>query len=328
MSTFPASKTRFGFTLIELLVVIAIIAVLIGLLLPAVQQAREAARRSQCKNNLKQLALAAHNYHDTSGFIPPGCIMAESPNAFYGAMQHGAFTYMLPHLEQANIYKEFDFGLGFDHADHQDVVNTKIPVFNCPSTPNAGQTALTGHYLGYANANVYNNNGHTAVATDYRGVRLVAATDGTTYGTGLMAYLIDLPSTFPTLYNDISRFRHCTDGLTNTVLFFEMSGQPDVYVNGQPTGQKINDLNPFNTIYQTWPSIVGQLIKTYQSDGVTSPGSRVMNTTNNEQPYSFHTGGVQVALGDGSARFVSESINSEVWFNICTRDDGEVVGDF
>ncbi len=120
-----------GFTLIELLVVIAIIAILIALLLPAVQMAREAARRTQCRNNLKQLGLALHNYHDTHSTFPPGLIAADDD--LQDAM-HSGLTLLLPQLEQTTVYNKYDFDFSWRAPANKDATSTYVPAFQCPSS--------------------------------------------------------------------------------------------------------------------------------------------------------------------------------------------------
>lgn len=122
---------RRGFTLIELLVVIAIIGLLIALLLPAVQQAREAARRSQCRNNLKQLGLALHNYHDTHSAFPPGVVAADGDLA---NGMHSAFTLLLPQLEQANTYNQYNFGVPWKDPVNKSAAGTALSSLLCPSS--------------------------------------------------------------------------------------------------------------------------------------------------------------------------------------------------
>ena len=145
------SSLRRGFTLIELLVVIAIIAILIALLLPAVQQAREAARRTQCKNNLKQIGLALHNYHDTHNQFPASCVNPGSYLANAGGFvpagmirNHTGYLFLLPMLEQSNLYNQINFSLPTGKADWNGVggggeqavlAKVKIPAFECPSDP-------------------------------------------------------------------------------------------------------------------------------------------------------------------------------------------------
>jgi len=129
-------QKRRGFTLIELLVVIAIIAILIALLLPAVQQAREAARRSQCKNNLKQIGLALHNYHDVFSTFPPGWIGVE--NGLPSPEGESGFawgTMILPYLDQAPLYNQFNYTLAMDLAPNRGVLDNYLDVFSCPSDP-------------------------------------------------------------------------------------------------------------------------------------------------------------------------------------------------
>src|SRR5260370_20545238 len=129
-----SSKTnqRHGFTLIELLVVIAIIAVLIGLLLPAVQKVREAANRMACANNLKNLGLALHNYHDAYGTFPPGAV-GPVGSAFPQLKQHGLGTYLLPYLEQDALFRHYRWDVSWFDPPNQPVVNTPLKIWQCPS---------------------------------------------------------------------------------------------------------------------------------------------------------------------------------------------------
>src|SRR5262245_58933428 len=136
---------KHGFTLIELLVVIAIIAILIALLLPAVQKVRDAAARMTCQNNLKQMGLAFHNYHDALGFFPPAytVVAQTTPMATSWA------TYLLPYLEQDNLYKGYDVNARLDSAQNQGVARTPLKIFQCPSAP-ANRTYTDGPVAGGA----------------------------------------------------------------------------------------------------------------------------------------------------------------------------------
>src|SRR4051794_15993621 len=166
MTAAPSGRPRRGFTLIELLVVIAIIAVLIGLLLPAVQKIREAAARLQCQNNLKQMGIALHSYHDSVGSLPPGVTSDVAPYGSGGGGGSGWMVYLLPYVEQVALYQKWDFKSG--NSGHTNATNmalvdgAQLKVYRCPADPNytfasskrAGQTGgvMTASYAGIAGA--------------------------------------------------------------------------------------------------------------------------------------------------------------------------------
>lgn len=320
----PPAARRAAFTLVELLVVIAIIGILIALLLPAVQAAREAARRAQCKNNMRQLGLAAHNYHNTYGVIPPGLI-AFSPSPGYGGYTaQGAGVFLLPYIEQGNLYERYNSAKGYDHNDNQVVVNTPVPVYQCPSTPNPERKidCVNPFASLYGGASAQNG-GNTAAVTDYNGIRYASNIGGTTH-TGLMSHIWDFP---PGQYSmsEMSRFADCQDGTSNTILYYEQAGRPDYYANGRRAGE----IDWGQALWSTpWAFSFGIDIYTTSPDGTTMGGPCVMNCSNEYQPYSFHPGGVHITLADGSGRFLSETINGQVFWALCGRADGMVVGEF
>src|SRR3954469_10165931 len=134
MRPLPSPRSRRGFTLIELLVVIAIIAILIGLLVPAVQKVREAANRSTCQNNLKQMGVALHNFHGTRKFFPPGGVSTAIPKlGIPSGVTHGWSVFLLPQLEQDNLYKQYHFDVSWNAAANGPIIGTPLSVFLCPS---------------------------------------------------------------------------------------------------------------------------------------------------------------------------------------------------
>jgi prepilin-type N-terminal cleavage/methylation domain-containing protein/prepilin-type processing-associated H-X9-DG protein len=364
-------RLRRGFTLIELLVVIAIIAVLIALLLPAVQSAREAARRIQCTNNLKQVALASHNYASSNGTFPLG--ISNNPQGAPGAPAYGStwssfgfHALMLPYLEQGPIYNSVNFSWG-PWVNNDTANNAVIASLLCPSDPGAQggvwNTAHTNSYNASYGAtttqlNTWGNNCNTA---NYIGCVLPDQSSGVfTYG---IAY----------------GFQAVTDGTSNTVAFAEkLCGQNGMnyYGSGTTPGTKYRgnmvvigsnapngayQVNAFNdpkdvmnalqvcsqafqapgAILQDYPGwrwasgMIGfSLFNTIQTPNDTNGGC-MFDTGNptGDWPnggFSFgassaHPGGVNVAMADGSVRFVKSSVARTVWWGLGTRNGNEVI---
>jgi prepilin-type N-terminal cleavage/methylation domain-containing protein len=322
-----------GFTLIELLVVIAIIAILIALLLPAVQQAREAARRTQCKNNLKQLALAMHNYHDTHSLFAPGYYVAP-PSAVY----RSAFTMMLPFLEQGNLYSSIDHSVpmmngptGYDpaiQAKNTLLAASVIQAFLCPSS--IGNT--TDDYFYPANgfgptvppANCTWKGGRT----DYCGTSGVRGVFGNLAYNNNQGGDREGALRAAGLGGDTSRMRDLVDGTSNTFLFGERTGGVKLYyknnvanlpaILGQTNGGGWADALAF----EHW--LQGSL---YDGTGNGGPCAMCTNIRGNGF-HSFHTGGCQFAMCDGAVKFVSENIAQSVFAGAITRKKGEIPGEF
>ena len=316
-----------AFTLVELLVVIAIIGILIALLLPAVQAAREAARRMSCTNNLKQIALAVANYESALKTYPPSRIIFTPPDSSRKTV-NGLLTLILPFIEQTNLAEFYDYGKGFDHADNQQAVNMPIAVYQCPSVPG---TRVMSIYNRFARGEE-TPSGYTAQATDYMHPRVTMDFDGSSVGSGALAdETISSGAAQPRKPRDI------TDGLSNTILMLESAGHPVNYILRHK-----NDSPPdYFGWYGEWPDTVGMFVVPYSADGTTptfihpaaggggTPGGTcIMNCNNNQAPYSFHSGGINVALCDGSVRFLSESMEALTFWNLCCRDDGNVLGEF
>ena len=327
MSKKPSRK---AFTLIELLVVIAIIAVLISLLLPAVQQAREAARRTQCKNNLKQIGLSLHNYESNYNTFPIG---ARSDGA--GGFGPSWWAGVLPFVDQAPLYNKLTFsgshcgwvgsGSGSGDANGQASNGVNIPAMSCPSSPlptmiTVGKYTVNGpHYLGISGAMTGNGFTETRVAN-------CCNCCSTTAGNGQIAFGGTM------IANNVVRIKDITDGTTNVMVIGECSnwfgpGQnnptpTDGWLmgssgTGSGTGYNSGRADQLTTInYPPNGTIYGT------SAGVAN------NAGPNNGLASAHVGGVQVLLADGSARFISNNINLATLRMVATRDDGGVVGDY
>ncbi|MBA4031444.1 MAG: prepilin-type cleavage/methylation domain-containing protein [Planctomyces sp.] len=300
------ASRRTGFTLIELLVVIAIIAVLIALLLPAVQQAREAARRTQCRNNLKQLGLAMHNYHDVAGTLPIG-VMRAGANLTITVSGYTWFRRILPHIDQAAIYNAYDQNANYYSTDpNRTLSQTPIPMLRCPSD------TLAAFFTSIPQYNYLVNVGNTNIGK--------GNVNGATYSAGPFDFT-------DTREGKAIPFAKISDGLSNTLMMGEIrvgTASPDYRglvqygMNASLTG----NLPPNTPIADLVPS--GQCVST-----VDHPCAIGSNTgyTHQLSMRSRHTGGAHALLCDGSVKFLSDNADTNVVRSLSTISGGEVVGE-
>lgn len=319
-----ARHSRRAFTLVELLVVIAIIGILVGLLLPAVQAAREAARRMQCSNNLKQMGLAVHNFETTYKKLPSSV----RPGGLTTAPRIAGLTFLLPYLEQSSMFNRYDQTKNWFHADNLPVTKTRVPSFNCPSTPDPERLDGVPELTPWSATFVSNTDYSPTIGVDQR---LVSA--------GLVDNLSGTALTGLLPKNGDPKFRDATDGLSNTIMYAESAGRPNVYRRGK----KFGSLPTIRTNAGGWSRPASDFsLDGSTADGVILPGPCALNCTNGEEigsatfphpyygsegtaeAYAFHTGGAQFALGDGSVRFISESISIREFARLVTRGGGEV----
>ena len=301
------SRTHRGFTLIELLVVIAIIAVLIALLLPAVQQAREAARRTQCKNNLKQIGLALHNYHDVARVFPPGWIAVDDagmPSAHEGTSGVGWATMILPYMEQKNIYNQFNASLPLTDPANAAFLRNQIPAYKCPSDPQPefffiADEATGGIITGLPIANYIGCFGTEELdGCENAPGDLPVMSDGTCKGDGVF------------YHNSKVRIADFTDGTTNTFIVGER--------------KTVANLD----WYSSWPGMIAEGEEAFQRVCGSADHPPNSPATHFDDFSSAHTGGAQFCLGDGSVRFISENIDKSVSQALATIQSGEVGGEF
>jgi prepilin-type N-terminal cleavage/methylation domain-containing protein/prepilin-type processing-associated H-X9-DG protein len=302
-------RPRGGFTLIELLVVIAIIAVLIALLLPAVQSAREAARRIQCVNNMKQIGLGVHNYVSALGVLPIGQSVngAGMASADYRIGTNWSVS-LLPYIEQSAAFNAWNVSFSFPEAPNTTVLQTAINAYHCPSSLAPSSDTWKVNEDGIAG--VPNGGSFVATVVDYT----VAAN---VYVPPLeLGGMIDFYITPPSPPLSV-----VTDGLSNTLMFAEMVGGSVMYGRG---GKVIGDndlafghLGALNRLSQ----------RTFSFDGrIQFGGNCVVNCTNyGGSPFSFHPGGANVTMGDGSVRFIKEAVATNILFSLIGVNDGNIV---
>ncbi|HWL10125.1 MAG TPA: DUF1559 domain-containing protein [Planctomicrobium sp.] len=342
-----------GFTLIELLVVIAIIAILVALLLPAVQQAREAARRSQCRNNLKQLGLALHNYHDVFNVFPPAVIRGPnchptptdtSPTRCNGL---SFLARLLPYYDQANLYNMLDFnpnpawnvpeGEALDR--YELVAGTKLSILVCPSDPLRKADIR---------ADMARTSYNTTIGDTVNWCSDPDWSQGAN-GSGQAAYTCTSSQNGRGIIfgNSRTRIGDIQDGTSQTMLMSEWTvGNPWVQVSGTSYQNCLSGQVPTPTVQTPWEPIgfswlYAQGMQTWAFTTLLRPNDPVVKLQQDQlcvqSPWvgparfrasSEHTGGVHTLLGDGGVRFVSDSIGTEVWHRLGNRADGVTTGEF
>jgi prepilin-type N-terminal cleavage/methylation domain-containing protein len=333
-----SKRVKRGFTLIELLVVIAIIAILIALLLPAVQQAREAARRSQCKNNLKQIGLALHNYHEVGGAFPPGYINA--PN---GQNQLGWQTMLLPHFDQGPLYNQLNtltvLGAAGSATANEILAHEVLNTLRCPSDTGPDQDEVNS--WGTSNYPANFGVGDPSSPASGTGASVVGAMGGQ----------VNTNATCQGMFgqNTKTRFRDVKDGTSNVVFVGERRmGRICDFATATPGGI-------FGTHCTVWAGLnavdagAHHILATGTFDLPTRSGytaaaairinpktDGISNSTGNARGQdqsslgfdSYHTGGCHFLLGDGAVKYVTENVDTSTYINLLMRSDGATVGAF
>ncbi|MBM3997940.1 MAG: DUF1559 domain-containing protein [Planctomycetes bacterium] len=315
MKPSAARNTVRGFTLVELLVVIAIIGILVALLLPAVQAAREAARRTQCSNNIRQIGLALHSFHDARKFFPPGSITTSTSVAAMGTknalgipigVEHGWAVFILPYVEQQPLYDQYRFDLDWRDPGNLGPREQQLSVFQCASSPGRGrydQYTPTGFSAIRAAPSDYGvNNG---ISTDLGPLNVVDA-ESIASPQGVMRV------------NRLQSFADITDGSSNTMWICEDAGRPTRYV----TGRRVLGSGRYSGA--GWADVDNEYITHgYSYDGLTSIGPCPINCTNNNEIYAFHPQGAQCMFGDASVRFLSQTTSIRIVARLLTRSGRE-----
>jgi prepilin-type N-terminal cleavage/methylation domain-containing protein/prepilin-type processing-associated H-X9-DG protein len=345
MKTDVAREPRSGFTLVELLVVIAIIGILIALLLPAVQAAREAARRTQCANVLKQLGLAVHNYESAKKALPN----STRPGGSTTAPRIAGFTLLLPYMEEAPLYSKYDFTLNWSATTgtnnaNRSVTSTVLAALLCPSS------AVDASRLDY-DPQLSNTFQGIVAVTDYSPIIGVHPNLGPTTSTPPGSLSLVDPETISwdatnksansglLRKNQVAKFKDATDGLSHTFVYAESAGRPYVFQRGKLVS---NDLTAKHQNGGGWCRPASDItLHGSLYDGTALNGPCAINCTNGEnypsynaapwftegtsEIYSFHPGGAHGLFADGSVHYIGETINIRELAKLIARADGKQI---
>jgi prepilin-type N-terminal cleavage/methylation domain-containing protein/prepilin-type processing-associated H-X9-DG protein len=299
----PANQWR-GVSLVEVLVVIAIIGVLIALLLPAVQQAREAARRTQCKNNLKQLGLALLQYHDIQRTFPTAFIKYGPYGMTPYSFTHGWGPFVLPFVEEQPLYDLYHWEEPLYHPLNRDVVGHPLGIFQCPS-------AERDRYATFGPFAMFNT---TGACGDY------AVTLGVDPSLATLSLVDGVRDYRGVIGGSPSRMSHIRDGSSNTILVTEDAGRPQLWQLGKALDGKAQSIEG-----GPWAGFKnGILLQGATQDGTGKFGTCAVNCTNDHEVYSFHSGGANAVFADGSIRLLKQGMNLRVLAALITRAGGEV----
>ncbi len=334
-------RSLHGFTLVELLVVIAIIGVLVALLLPAVQAAREAARRSQCSSNLRQLGIACQDYSNVHGGFP---LLYSSSN------QPGWVTQVLPYIEEASLLAQYNYRQPWFDASNAAAVTQRIPILECPTSPL--EHSYTATDPGFAGMSANPLTTFTTASTDYFAIAAASSTATlkapSTIPAGYFYVYPSAPttadlsgafgpqSTTPTL----RRLKQITDGLSHTAMITEMSGRPWLYVGGgnkvtaasfpsyvSASSVDVKDDIPLDYGWGSWAHNNNFGVGTWSTDGTMQGGPCAINCSNYRGVFGFHSAGVYAAFADGSVQMLSQEISPAVFFALVTARGGEILSD-
>ena len=308
-------KRQNAFTLIELLVVVAIIGVLVALLLPAIQAAREAARRTSCQSNLKQLALAVQAYHDAHKSLPPLYNGSLKLDLSIGLDTFSWQTMILPLVEEQAIHRELDYAKLATDTTNQPGINRLFALAMCPSSP---RTSAVARGLWFERAQF--DEKLTAGVTDYASSE--GYLDGTNCIAGAWGQIVPGISYWDAPVLKKIKLADITDGLSKTTLILERAGLPDHYFNN---GGTIEPHDPPQ--FRTWGNVglwaisAERLLNHLRSQA----GVAIVGGDNLHGLYSFHPGGAHVALVDGSVQFIRNTIDTKSMFALVTRTGGETL---
>ncbi len=318
-------RSKLGFTLVELLVVIAIIGILVALLLPAIQAAREAARRSTCQMHMKQMCLATLNYETSQKELPPSKWaerIAVPGNLAGKIVRHSTMSYILSYIEEQQIADQWNFKENWNHSnsalpiDNARLLKTHIPVFRCPSVPEPRPDVPAA--VDYRVCDAFAASQPSHAVNELIAAGKVRRRPNDEYRSVLWNFA---KSDSTGTESKPVRLKYTTDGLSQSMMWFETGAAPVQYKNGQPVPGNISGSTPETQGGTSWADFDNWYVVHNRC------GDSFFNCHNNEEIYSFHPSGAMFGFGDGSVRFIQDSIDPDVFVSLFTRDGEDVIDD-
>ena len=328
-TTHPTLRTRSGFTLVELLVVIAIIGVMVGLLLPAVQAAREAARRMQCTNHVKQMALAVHNYESVHRRLPAGWQGGVNPATNFAMNPYSVHSKILDFIEQENVRGTFTWD---DHPDLSPMTVVAIPTFQCPSDPGQGLNSYRGNTGIDGGAVIGQSEPFNGVFFRAGNLRFSEITDGLS-NTAMFseARRGDWQAnrvTVPGDWFNIGLAPRTTDEIYTACTTLDISNMVGPENQIWWAGEKWGNGDYVHTLYNHIMTPGQRSCSRHDAAAGSLTGTAIANVSHlggATTASSYHPGGVVLATCDGSVRLITESVSLDIWRNLGRRNDGNVV---
>jgi prepilin-type N-terminal cleavage/methylation domain-containing protein len=316
-----------AFTLVELLVVIAIIGILVALLLPAVQAAREAARRAQCQSNMKQICLATLNYETQRKVLPPSKWVEYKPDPSGGiikkAVGHSTMAYLLPYVEETALADQYSFEANWDETiklpsqarSNHELNQTQIVLFRCPTVPEP--RADHPGAVDYRVCDAISTASGKALSEMINDKKVTARPNSK----GGYYSVLWNEADFTKIASEYARLKSTTDGLSNTMMWFETGAAPVKYKDGQPVSAGVGGSSNETQGGESWADVANWHAVHDRC------GDSFFNCNNSEEIYSFHVGGAFFGFGDGAVHFISTSIDPDAFVSLFTRDSNDIVAD-